>query len=120
MIVDSNDQILKAIGRLEVAFHTIEKEVVELRTRTVSDSKHLRDLFIRDHSELKDRVDKHGIEIDQLRTEMAKGFSEVNLEIAKDKEATEASKRTTKLWGTILVSGFIMVEALAVIIKLWR
>ena len=85
------------------AIHTLEKEMMVFRAQSQTEHKHLKEIISTDYTELKNRVDTHGRQIDNL-----------NITVARNKESSDASMRSAKMFGAI-IAGFLVFIEVAVV-----
>lgn len=91
-----NGDVLNAINSLQTEFAGFRAEVQ-------SDYKHLKEMLGSDYKELKERVDVHGRQIDELV-----------VTVAKNKESHDASLRTSKMFGGLVVGMLVLIEVAVV------
>ena len=100
--MDDNDKhILAALNELKHQFARFE-------ARVESDYKHLKEILADDFTELRNRVNQHGKQIDEL-----------TVTVAKNKESQDAAMRTTKMFGAVLVGFLVFIEVAVLAVGLF-
>lgn len=89
------------------AIHKLMNEFSSFRAKIETELDYLKNTLGENYDQLKSRVDNHGQNIDKL-----------NIEVAKNKEAQDASIRSVKLLGAVLGGLLLAVEVGVMIMAL--